>query len=794
MSGGRSFHGRVTFAAVSAGVRSVWEFLFAALLLCCATVVMVPFAPGMPLDGLDPSWEFGMNQALAQGLVFGRDIVFTFGPYASIYTKLYHPATDSLMLYGALYLGASFFVVAYLVFRRAAWQLQLALLVMLSSVLYTRDALLFGYALLVGLQVYRLTLTTGDDQATQRWVAVQLVVLFAPFGLLPLIKGSALIACVALAALSGAMLALRQQWRLVALVAGVPLIAMMLFWMLARQPLGALPGYFIALAPIVGGYTDAMSVSGNAREWWLFLLAAVLVVVTIAREAPGSLAARLLLTSMFGCVLFLSFKAGFVRHDGHAVIAGTMILLVALLAGTVASRRSAVTVFAAGLVSWLIIDAAHIQTSTRAVLANTKAAYVNAWTGFVRRVAEPDSLQAEFTNRVTELATRAALPPLAGTVDIYSYDQSYLIASGNQWHPRPVLQSYSAYADSLALRNRDHLRGEDRPAHVIFRLQPIDRRLPALEDGISWPALLSGYRATGMLNGYLHLQRRETAAELTDSGSAAEWQTHRLGERIPLPDSNAVLLARIELHNSLAGRLMNTLYKPGQLEITVGLAGGVQRQYRLIAGMAEAGFVVSPLIENTNELALLFAGTDHVADKQVEFISVQAVNLPWTWQDGFRVQFQPEAYQAEPDVVAAFGFTRPEPLAAEMQFLPAASCDGSIDYLNGSSPAPAAFRAASALDINGWLAASVELAEVPQRVYLVLTDTAGRRLLAPVQRTARPDVGAYFRKEPLNASGFAATIDVSGLQGDYVLGLAYASGETLFQCPQFAVTATLGRE
>jgi len=39
-----------------------------------------------------------MNQAIAQGLSFGDDIVFTFGPYASVYTQLYHPATVRLMV------------------------------------------------------------------------------------------------------------------------------------------------------------------------------------------------------------------------------------------------------------------------------------------------------------------------------------------------------------------------------------------------------------------------------------------------------------------------------------------------------------------------------------------------------------------------------------------------------------------------------------------------------------------------------------------------------------------------
>src|SRR6476469_6515006 len=79
-----------------------------ALSLITAICIFVPFSPVMPEDGLDASWMFGMNQAVAQGLAIRRDIIFTFGPYASIYTQAYHPATDYMMMFGSLYLALSY--------------------------------------------------------------------------------------------------------------------------------------------------------------------------------------------------------------------------------------------------------------------------------------------------------------------------------------------------------------------------------------------------------------------------------------------------------------------------------------------------------------------------------------------------------------------------------------------------------------------------------------------------------------------------------------------------------------
>ena len=44
------------------------------VLLITTIAKFVPFSPAMPAAGLDPSWVFGLNQAVAQGLSFGKEI------------------------------------------------------------------------------------------------------------------------------------------------------------------------------------------------------------------------------------------------------------------------------------------------------------------------------------------------------------------------------------------------------------------------------------------------------------------------------------------------------------------------------------------------------------------------------------------------------------------------------------------------------------------------------------------------------------------------------------------------
>ncbi len=70
-----------------------------------------PFFPSFAGGtGLDSAWIIGLNQGYANGLVFGRDLVFTFGPYASVYTREYNPGTNTIALFGSICLATAFVV------------------------------------------------------------------------------------------------------------------------------------------------------------------------------------------------------------------------------------------------------------------------------------------------------------------------------------------------------------------------------------------------------------------------------------------------------------------------------------------------------------------------------------------------------------------------------------------------------------------------------------------------------------------------------------------------------------
>lgn len=578
----------------------------ALLSLITLIVTFVPFTPEIYASEIDASWIFALNQAVAQSLRFGTDIIFTFGPYAAIYSQSYHPATDSMMLWGSLYLALSYWITLMWLMRGVRGYWLIVLCGVLSGMMYSRDALLFSLPLLLGLLTFKV-LTLPTDEIKQ-FKLRDIILLFAPLGLLPLIKGSILILC-GITVILCALLFMEHKQRQFAIACVLtPFIAMLGFWVAIGQALGDLPAYFLNMLPIISGYSNAMSDTGDPYEIILYLISAGAFLFVIARTTQFSQTSRIFLASFYAAFLFIAFKAGFVRHSGHELTSGVALLLAACFLPFVINTRMIAVPLLCSCLTWLYIDTNNTDASTSSIFFNMKQTYSYAWDGLTNRLQDSKWAQTNFENSLRALHEKAPFPELQGSTDIYSYHQLHFLASKNTWSPRPIFQSYSVYTPALAEANKAHLSGINAPDNIIFGMDPIDQHLPALEDGASWSVLLANYQPVrGILGHFLILRKR---ANLENEGEnvfmSSKSTLHTLGEKVQLPPSDYPVFAQLEIKPSVLGRLVSILFKLSPLEIKVELENGQVKPYRMIAGMAEAGFIISPLVENYKNFAQLY--------------------------------------------------------------------------------------------------------------------------------------------------------------------------------------------
>jgi hypothetical protein len=787
--------GRSTTAGRTRTTHRVLRFLLALVLCLTILAVFIPLNPLMPVPGLDMSWMMAMNQAVAQHLVFGKDIVFTFGPYASIYTKLYHPATDRMMVWGSLFLGVSYFALLLLLGEGQKVYGTLLYGVFLAALLTSRDALLLSYPLMVALVVYRLTLP--DDHGIKLNLAKPLEIacalVLAPLGLLPLIKESLLPICVGTAILCCGLL-WRAGQRIPALAAiVVPAFSCVLLWAVAGQPVVGLPRFYLSAQQIISGYTEAMASGGDPLEWLLYVLASttILLVVVWTARRPGS--SGWFLAACYALFLFTAFKAGFVRHDEwHDVTAGSSILAAALLLMFVIGERRSLLPLMMAALAWAYINHGSEKAVADDVSLNSRMTFQGALLGARTRLQGPGQLEREYNERIAAIHREFPIDRMPGTTDIYSDNQSWLLASENTWAPRPVVQSYSAYTPDLAALNLRHLEDGSAPDNILFKVEPIDGRLPSLEDGLSWLALINRYVAQ-KLDGQAAYFRKRTTGQKPLEASEPDFYSARqeFGEEVPLPESNDPVFARMEINPTFFGRILSFLLKPPQLYISVRLRDGRTRTYRALSNVMKSDFLITPLVNSTEEFALLAAGgTKYLAANQVKSIAMSSDDRHgWFWNPAYSLSLRKIELQRNTEAENSLLFDRiNDAKPASLSPPSALKCEGSIENVNGGPPSHGTATVDGAVFLNGWTAIAAKDGIVPDYVVVSLTSETGRTLYVRAHSTPRNDVKQHFNQPGMPDPGYAAMIDVSGLKGRYTLGLARMYQGTLGACQQFKLS------
>jgi len=635
------FSGKLALASFDFSlVSGIAKWILRLALAVTVLLVFVALSPSMPtgLNPLDPSWVFGMNVATSQYLAFGSELLFTYGPYASIATRTFHPFTDPFALYGSLYLAIAYAAALIFITRKSAAFLLLINIAAFSFFKQYADTLLSSYALIMGIYCYQLIYLPIDSRRSRVGMLFLTFVLFTPFGLYPLVKGSIYVLYFAIATLSSGILLYFKKWYLALSIPVAIITSLVLFWIIAGQPLAGLLGYFTSLGMIIAGYSDAMSIAGHQYEILVYLLSSLFLIIVLLWKKRVNIGA-LYLALVFALYLFISFKGGFVRHDGHAVYGVSALYFAAVMFFVVFPSYQAVIALVFACLAYIYIDGHYDSALRTRRLAPLSETYQWGVYGVKNRLFNSGQLLEDYNKSVDLIKSEARFPILKGTVDTYPFDQSRVIASGYDWVPRPVFQSYVAYNPQLAKINNEHLLGIKAPDNIVFRILTIDNRYPSLDDGLSWPTILNNYRLAGVQGDFLFLKKdRERNAQPTMCSLSGN--DFIFGQSISVPSVKGLIFVKIEVKPTLLGRLMNILFKTSELRIQIFLENGKSNNYRIIPGMAKSGFILSPLVENTKDFETLISKQSLDTLHQVKSFTIAPVNQFWQWNKEFQVEFK----------------------------------------------------------------------------------------------------------------------------------------------------------
>jgi hypothetical protein len=364
---------------------------------------------------------------------------------------------------------------------------------------------------------------------------------------------------------------------------------------------------------MISGYSEAMGygIPGSAPLAKVAVVVAV-VLVAIAFKKIKSTSFPWLIPSGLCLNLFISFKAGFVRADHHMVMAAGAYFLIALAIASLLDRRTGIAITVAAFVVWLGafgILAGVRQTAERETFAlqDLERPFFRLVRGFELRRNHAAGLHHIFAEANARIFAGTPIQRLEGTVDLYPSELSVLFAAGDEWDPRPVFQSYAAFTPGLDSLNSAHLLTESAPNHIFFSIDPIDDRLPALDDAGSWPILLSKYQIVALKNEYLQLDRAP-AALLAQKSKLLGGVTVQTGDWIDVPSTADGVWASVNLRPTLAGKVVLAAYRLHIVTIEMVLIDGRTVTHRFIPEMGENGFLLSPYVGSTDDFLRTAAG------------------------------------------------------------------------------------------------------------------------------------------------------------------------------------------
>jgi hypothetical protein len=562
-----------------------------------ALAVIAFSLPLFPALELDSSWRMAIGKFFKEGRQFGTDVVFTYGPLGWTMGKTYwgQQWTSLNVWLGAQALLMTIFVY-WQAYRLQGYQRLFYFLFFFLFGLTYQDAIHMVAMMIAGVELIR---RAGQPW---RWSSLVFVAILAVYSL---VKFTNLMLGFFLVFVAGALELWLTRKPASLRIPGIFLALFVAGWMACGQNPANLPAYLHSSWEISQGYQDAMGFSCPAYQLYLGILVAGLVIAHVGLSvlSHAERARGLALALAAGAYLYLNWKHGFIRADGHQIgfyyAALTVMVSAPIFLGDGPRWRLPKNLLlgVAGLTSIVAIELVLPGLVRSAAYLTQDRIDKNLLFVFdggkTREYYQARLLGAQ--NTISMRRTREVVGP--ASLDVLGFEQAVAIFNGFNYQPRPVFQSYSAYTPYLARLNYDYFKSDRAPEFVLFKLQAIDGRLATMDDPYVLSVLLHRYDYVQSEQGFTLWKRKPGAF---DAAAVAPKFVRavqaRIGEKIELGDlSGQNVWVEIDYGFSLLGKLRRFLFKPPLVQLRITDTKGVESLHRLPRPIGRTGFMVNPV-------------------------------------------------------------------------------------------------------------------------------------------------------------------------------------------------------
>jgi len=540
--------------------------------------------------GIDPGWQWAANQAADAGLVFGRDIVFTYGPLAFLMVPL--DVSSNLLVANIFLLAvqALFTVALAVLFVRDQRVSAVAAFAILFVIAHHQGLATEGFfPLVVGLLAL---LGVFTDRGLPIAAAATLAAILL---MVKISLGIASLAILAVASIVARFL-FDRSFRLGLGLLSFPVTLIVLATILFDHP-GTFFHWLQLSLQVVSGYSVANSITNAESGPALQVVVGAIVVgawigfLVLLRRDRRLLACNL----VFALVVLIQFRLAFVRHDNHQYQFIPFVLALIAISSLFANRRrqiaAHVTFFAVILIGGAL---ANLVDPVQRGLVPANLISGGSGSRALSRLLHIRETRAELAvESIVNLEPlrfgddlRDLLEGSHNGVGTLPWEIQYCPANGLQWNPTPTLQLYSAYTSDLDLWSAEHYAGGDAPQFIINSFAAVGMRRQLFDAPATWRTVFLNYelRSVGWKpEPVLLLERRQDPLQW----SFEEVSKNTIapgGASIPVPATNRLLFADIDLRLNGLGRIRKSVFRVPMVVLVMAHESGHVSACRLIPG------------------------------------------------------------------------------------------------------------------------------------------------------------------------------------------------------------------
>ncbi len=565
-------------------------------------VMPTTYESGKSWITLDTSWSLALNYANIKDLTWGKDIAFTYGPLSYLSLRSgWGQARLSFLLFD-LFFVFNLFCLFFTSFRNAKNKVFAGLFILLA-VVFSPERIEGAYSLLFFMFLIFWIRKNLETPKTANYL-IQCLLLTLLFFL----KFNTGIISFVVYYMALAYMAWYKKNKIptIILFAFLPLVLIAIFAAVLNVNL---PGYIASGFQLVSGYNSIMYSDSaellNIKIFALLFSAAAFIFLVFKFFKERALYIKnALIFIAFGIGLFVLYKQSFVRSDQAHVLdffRYAMFFVLAIQEFTtlkINNYRSLFVVAMLGLYGY--VGFVHIHPSEYDLKQKlVKDNYISGFKVFtnvsgMRLFPNTNQLPDEIIKKIGN-----------NTVDVFPWDIHMLLENGLNYHPRPVLQSYSAYTKSLENLNFDFYNSKNAPKYVFYDIDAIDNRYAVLDEPKVNVVLLKNYTVAASFvykeRSILLLERKNNAGPISFE-FIKEYQ-----QSIDAPlTPEAGLFYELEIHHTLKGKITSVSNHAPPLFLRITGVDNQTNEYRTSPELLSSGLFLNKFIRSTEDFRACF--------------------------------------------------------------------------------------------------------------------------------------------------------------------------------------------